>query len=271
MSTILITDAEAHIKAGRLEEALAAVQSLVRSAPAEPRARLFLFHLLCVLGQWERALNQLSVSRDLDAESVLLAQVFEPVVRAEMHRDTIFAGNAGPMIFGEPDAWLGHLVHANQLFAKGDREQAQKLRNEAFEAAPATSGTLNGEPFDWIADADSRLGPVLEVILNGSYYWVPFARIRAIDLPAPKELRDLVWIAAKFTWSNGGEAHGFIPARYPSTTAASAGDLRLARRTEWEEFGGDYYVGLGQRMLSLSTQDIPILEARTVELTQPAA
>ena len=35
--------------------------------------------------------------------------------------------------------------------------------------------------FEWIADADDRLGPVLEAIVNGRYYWVPFERVRRIQ------------------------------------------------------------------------------------------
>ena len=36
---------------------------------------------------------------------------------------------------------------------------------------------MDGHGFEWIADADSRLGPLLEVILEGKYYWAPFCRI----------------------------------------------------------------------------------------------
>ena len=60
--------------------------------------------------------------------------------------------------------------------------------------------------FAWIADADPRLGPVLEVFVNGNYMWVPFARVHAMQFDPPADLRDQVWMPARFTWSNGGEA-----------------------------------------------------------------
>src|SRR5690606_40769521 len=60
----------------------------------------------------------------------------------------------------------------------------------AFEAAPASAGMLDGKPFEWIADADMRLGPVIEAIINGKYFWLPFASVARLDLEAPADLRD---------------------------------------------------------------------------------
>ena len=50
-----------------------------------------------------------------------------------------------------------------------------------------------------------RLGPVCEAIINGRYYWVPFDRLSRIDLEAPVDLRDVVWMPAHFQFANGGE------------------------------------------------------------------
>src|SRR6202043_684861 len=104
--------------------------------------------------------------------------------------------------------------------------QADAIRAEAFEAAPATVGSLNGTVFEWIADADTRLGPVLEVLLNGAYYWVPYERIRGIAIEPPADARDLVWLPAEFTWSNAGTAFGLIPTRYPGSEASEDAAIR---------------------------------------------
>lgn len=269
-NSTLINEAEEHLRKGRLDEALAAAQNIVRAEPSEGQPRLFLFHVLSVLGNWDRAQTQLNVLRDLDPECSMLAQVFEPVVRLEVHREAIFSGNASPLIFGEPEEWMGLLVHANQLFAKGDVEQAKKLRDQAFETAPVSAGARvsenSRETFDWIADADSRLGPLLEVFLNGNYYWIPFSRIQSFEIQKPRELRDLVWAPTQFTWSNGGAAHGFVPARYPKAATWTDATLRLGRRTEWEEPSENYFVGRGQRMFSSDLADLAIFELGRIEL-----
>jgi type VI secretion system protein ImpE len=262
-------NAEEYIKAGQLEEALAYVQDRVRKAPAEAGPRVLLFQLFSVLGQWERAFTQLNVLKDMDANCMLLAQIFRPVVQCEALREEIFAGKRGPLIFGEPMEWIGLLVEANQLLAQGEVAAANELRTRAFEEAPATPGTINDQPFEWIADADSRLGPIIETIIDGKYYWVPFFRVRSIRTEPPQDLRDLVWTAAQFVWANGGESPGFIPSRYPGTQDASDNSLRLARKTEWLDGGSDLYVGLGQRMFATDKTEIALTEARQIELSQP--
>jgi protein involved in temperature-dependent protein secretion len=55
----------------------------------------------------------------------------------------------------------------------------------AFELAPSTAGTIDSAPFEWIADADMRLGPVCEAIINGRYYWLPFSHLSRVDIEAP--------------------------------------------------------------------------------------
>src|SRR5205085_9395303 len=97
---------------------------------------------------------------------MLLAQIVRPVITCEMLRRDVFAGKRTPLIFGEPMEWVGLLVQANGLVAKGEFEPAAEARAKAFDAAPASSGKINDEPFEWIADADSRLGPVLEAFIE---------------------------------------------------------------------------------------------------------
>jgi type VI secretion system protein ImpE len=164
---------------------------------------------------------------------------------------------------------MSWLVQANHLLATGQVEASQELREKALTDAPASPGQINGEAFDWIADADSRLGPMLEVLLEGKYYWAPFSRIASVQIEAPKNLRDLVWIGAQFTWSNGGTAVGLIPVRYVQTERSAESALLLARKTEWIEKIPGVFAGLGQRMLSTDKAEYSLLEIRELVL-QPA-
>src|SRR6266436_1720722 len=54
--------AQEALRAGRLDEALTQLKQDVRRQPADARLRIFLFQLLCVSGEWDRALTQLSVA-----------------------------------------------------------------------------------------------------------------------------------------------------------------------------------------------------------------
>jgi type VI secretion system protein ImpE len=150
--------------------------------------------------------------------------------------------------------------------ASGKPDKAQQLRLEAFEAAPVVAGTLNGTEFEWVADADSRIGPFLEAIINGRYYWVPFHQISEIRCDEPEDLRDFVWAPAQFFLPNGGQTVGFIPTRYTGSETADDDLIRLARKTEWDELAEGVYAGLGQRMLVTDRDEYPLLEVRNLAL-----
>ena len=254
------------LRAGNLDQALVELQNAVRGNPADAKARTFLFQLLAVMGQWERALNQLNVAGELDAGMLAMMHTYRQAIACEALRTEIYAGRKQPLVFGEPERWIALLLEALQLDASGKATAAQTARDQAFEEAPPTPGRIDGQPFEWIADCDSRLGPVLEVVMNGNFYWIPFHRVRRIQIEAPADLRDLVWLPANFIWANSGEGVGLIPVRYPGTETSEDDGLRLARKTDWVDAGGTLVHGLGQRMLTTDTSESPLLEVRDIEL-----
>jgi type VI secretion system protein ImpE len=273
---VLADAAEFSLKNGDPVAARASLQEQVRARPDDAKLRIFLFQLLCVTGKWERALNQLSVAAGLDKSALAMAQTYGDAVRCEAIRTDVFAGRKSPMIFGQPDQWLALLIESLLLAGRGEPERSLELRARAFEEAPATAGTIDTRPFAWIADADSRIGPVLEAVINGRYYWVPFSRLLKIDIDEPEDLRDVVWMPAHLQFENGGESVAFIPTRYPGSESSSDGLVVLARKTLWEEIAADTFKGLGQRVLTTDIDDVPLMDIRSIVLTpaedvEPAA
>ncbi len=260
--------AEEALRQGDLDESLRQLQELVRREPANAKYRIFLFQLLALMGRWGRSLNQLEVAGELDAGALAMVQTYREALQCEVLRAEIFAGQRSPLVFGQPEEWLALLIEAQRLAARGGEgaAQARSLRERALEAAPATPGRIDETPFDWIMDGDGRLGPVLEAIVNGRYYWVPFQHLRAIAIDKPEDLRDLVWLPAHFTWSNGGESVGLIPTRYPDSADATDPELRSSRRTEWIEQPDGTFVGLGQRMFFTDRGEYPLMDVRAILL-----
>lgn len=275
--------ADQALRDGNLDEALAELQQQVRAKPADSKLRVFLFQLLTVQGQWDRALTQLNVSGELDAGTLAMVQTYREALRCEALRQEIFAGKRSPMFFGEPEQWMALLTESLRLAVNGEGEQADKLRAEAFDAAPTTSGTISTrvvggkateasspEPFAWIADADQRLGPVCEAIVNGRYYWIPFHRISRIDVEPPADLRDVVWTPVHFVWTNGGDTVGLMPTRYPDSHNHPDPLIRLARKTDWtQQPGSDTLWGVGQRMLATDAGEFPLMDVRCITLDSP--
>jgi type VI secretion system protein ImpE len=258
-----MSTAEECFRKGDLGECLTLLQADVRRRPEEVRQRVFLVQLLMVLGEWERALTQLGVLKELDAAALPMVASYGAAIQCERLRGAVFRGERSPLLFGEPEPWMAEMVQAVGLQAQGHGSEAAALRSGALESAPASAGTLNGTPFEWLADADSRLGPLLEVLLNGNYYWVPMHRIAEIRVEPPQDIRDLVWLPAEFVWANGGEAVGFIPTRYPGSESSTDDSIRLARKTDWVEADGA--VGVGQRLLATNEAEMPLLEMRSVK------
>jgi type VI secretion system protein ImpE len=265
-----VHSAEQSLREGNVDAALKSLQDGVRTQPADAKLRVFLFQLLCVMGQWPRALTQLEVCGELDASTLAMVNTYREALKCETLRTAVFAGKNTPMVFGQPQAWVALLIEALRCDARGDSASAARLRDEAFDAAPVTPGSFDGTGFDWIADADSRLGPVIEAVINGRYCWVPFSALAKLTIEAPTDLRDLAWCAAQFEFTNGGSSVALIPTRYPGSAEQADNALRLARRTEWLELGGTQYRGLGQRVLTTSAADVDLLQVREITL-QPAA
>lgn len=261
--------ADEHLRQGDPKAALAQLQEIVRREPSSSAWRIYLFQLLSINGAWERAATQLGVLADLDPATEAMVRTYREVLLCEALRADIFAGRKTPMIFGEPDPWAAWLTQAAMLDGQGRTAEAETLREQALEQAPAIPGTIDGQPFTWIADADTRLGPLLEAVVLGKYYWIPFSRIRGLVLEKPADLRDFVWTPAEFIWSNGGKAVGFVPTRYPGSESSDDGLVRLARKTDWVQAGPATWRGLGQRMFTTDAGDFALCDVRTIALEPP--
>ena len=253
------------VSSGQLDIALRELEADIRKNPADLSLRIYLFQLLSVLGQWKRASDQLDFIEGMKLNEVM-AEIFKPLVQNEILRSDVFAGKTIPLIFGEPQAWGELLFKALQEEVRGNLQLAANLRVEALEKAPATAGKINEDHFDWICDADSRLGPVLEACVNKKYYWIPWNKIKSIIFHPPSDLRDIVWAPVEFVWANNDQAKGHVFVRYSGTDKSDDHQLKLSRLTQWEEKHKNQFHGLGQRMLTTDQKDYSLLEIRSLEL-----
>lgn len=261
--------AEELIRSGDLDGALSALQDAVRADASNSKLRIFLFQLLCVRGDWQRAVQQLKISAEMDEAATAMAQTYREAIICEVFREKVFAGEREPLIFGEPQEWVALMIEALKQQADGAVSAALETREKAFAAVPDAPGKINGESFEWIADADMRLGPLLEVIVNGRYFWMPFSAIRSASFETPADLRDAVWTPANLTLVNGGDVVALIPTRYPGTVAAGSDMAKLARATDWVDRGDDVFEGLGQRILTTDREEIALMDLRSLEM-EPA-
>lgn len=242
------------------------LRKMIQKQPQRSDLRIFLFQLYCVQGEWMKAGTQLEVLLELDPSSKPMVETYREALRCEALRREVFDGKRSPLVLGKPDDWLAMLIEALRVDAEGRPDAAAELRTRALESAPTTSGKLDDTPFEWLADADGRLGPVIEAIINGKYYWVPVSRLIRIEIEKPADLRDFVWAPATLTLENGAANVALIPTRYPGTEREENAALRLARATDWREQPGGAFHGVGQRMLTTDQAEVALLDVRVIAL-----
>lgn len=227
-------------QAGKLKEAIAALNVEVRDNPADVRRRTFLFELLAFAGEYDRAEKQLHILADASDEAKLATVLYRASLHAEKTRKDLFTKREFPANAGDSDAEL--------------------------------QGTINGRPFTSFSDGDPTIGPRLEAYAAGAYIWIPYKHIESIECEPPKRVRDLLWIPAlvktgpAFKMMELGEV--LLPALTWDASSAEDELVRLGRVTNWVE-EGDIVKPVGQKLFLADDEDIPILEVRKIEFVRP--
>lgn len=228
-----------------------------------------LFQLLALQADWEAASNQLVAYSELVGRQSPLPIIFNQVIQAEVRRKYVFQGEEAPTIFGEPPEWITYLLQSLRASAQMKFADAAALRKKALDTAPAVPGIINGQPFAWIMDGDSRVSIIFEAIVNGQYYWIPQCRLREIHMELPSQARDAIWAAASLTLDNSSVLSAFIPVRYPDAQSWKSDALKLARETAWENPSPDFFMGSGQRIWMTDAGEYSLLETREILFDPP--
>lgn len=257
-------NAQSLLRSGDIAGARAALAGELRKAPQDAKLRQFFWQLLSVCGEWDKADQQLRTLATTEPKAMMLGSVYNQALHAMKLRAKVLSGEVRGQSLVGSEPWVEGLLDALQAFGRGDAD-ASARSEAALEAAPTTPGTMDGEAFEWIADADQRFGPMLEAIIGENYGLVPFAAVKRVKVTEPVDLRDTVWLPVELETRSGQTSMAFVPVLYPGTEATGDNELMLARRTDWVE-RGNIDVGLGQRLLSTDGPENGILGVRDIRL-----
>jgi type VI secretion system protein ImpE len=249
-----------------LDEEYAQLKEGIRRKPEDAQLRAQLFQLLALRGDWPRAQAALNLTLELNPNAHSLAATYTGPLACELQRAQVFAASRRPELVGA-DAAAGALLDALQLDAAGNAAQAGAVRAAAIAALPARSGHIRLHasatpvPFAWLADGDSRLGPVLELFAGERYLWLPLSQVQGLRLAAPTSRCALVWSHGAIDLVNGTTIHAALPVRYPLPAAVNQQKILSAAYTEWQALAGDeQYLGIGQRMLVSEQGEYALLD-----------
>jgi type VI secretion system protein ImpE len=253
------------LRSGDLDGARTALIETVKRAPSDASARMFLWQLMALSGEWDKAVVQLRALAQISAEAQMLAAVYSQALEAEKTRLAAYAGQGEFPVLVASSPWIESLSESLAAEARGEADRAGSLREAAFEAAGDTPGIVGDQKFGWIADIDPRLGPAFEAIVSGRWGLIPFEAVVSIKTEGPRDLRDLVWLPVEIALRSGQSAAALLPARYPGSEAAEA-SVRLGHETRWVESGG-LEAPLGQKVWSTDTDlDIGLLDFNEIRL-----
>jgi len=248
------------LKTGRLSEAIERVAEEVKAKPNDLAARTFYFELLALNGDLDRAAKQLDVLANSTGE---MGAFYASALQAERERRNFFHGGPRPRVLAEP-AYATAYLEAVEHYAAGKSDAAME-RLQSAEGERSLRAVLNGGEVRELNDSHDLLGPFLELVIDNHYAWVPWDAIQSLTIPEPRYLRNTVWIPASLALHSWDQGEVLLFSLYVDSHLQEE-DVKLGRRTIWEQNPAGFTIAYGQRVIAADDRDWPILEIRTVEV-----
>jgi type VI secretion system protein ImpE len=285
MTHLTVTQGDNAHPAEDLMHLLAQAEQRVRAQPTHPEHRWAMVEILCTLCQWDRALAQLQAWAKFVPDGAARAHLTRGLIQAEAQRVQVFLGQQPPGVVVDYPPWMAQLAQALAYNAQGLHHKADDCRQQALAAAPVRSGLCQWTDtqqeseaypetsFEWLADSDTRLGPVCEVMTAGAYRWLAFSDVARIQMAPPQHALDFIWLPARLQLQGNGAGgktmHVFLPARSCWTAAPPSPDtsqqaMLRARLTTWTEVGESGIFSSGQKTWMTDGIDWPLLDVREV-------
>lgn len=271
MSNPELQSAQDFFQAGRLDEAIQAMNAEVKSNPTDPERRGFLVELLCFKGNLERADLMLDVIADHDPTSAVGIALFRQLVRAAQYRQQVFDEGRVPEFLSEPSQLLQCHLQATIALREADYATAARLLGEAEVLRPHVSGELNGVNFEDFRDVDDLTASFFEVATsNGKYFWIEISAVETMTFAPPKRPRDLIWRQVDIAVTEGPSGAVFIPAIYSPPPGDVDPALSLGRQTDWVGPESGPIRGVGQRSFLAGDDLVPIMQFETLFFSSKA-
>jgi protein involved in temperature-dependent protein secretion len=196
---------------------------------------MFLFELLLIEGEWERAARQLAPLRGESLASERAGLTLAQALEAEAARS----------------AWYHEHAASDDVAAE----------------QPVTV-TLNGQACAALIDSDPLVNAQLELFHAGHYLRVPLCKVASLRMEAPTQLWQTIWIPAVVRRTSDTEAESLGRVLLPTRTWLSHrdadADVRQGRTTVWrDDVGGAR--PFGQKVFLTESGDISLLDIRSLD------
>jgi type VI secretion system protein ImpE len=261
-------DAKQLFDNGDLQGAISQLTADVKANPLDLRNRIFLFELLCFMGDFQRAERQLDAVAQVsgDATVELGIEIYRGILRAEASRRQLFQGQSRePKFLSEPPPYTALHLKALTEIIQQDFDEAETSLKESSDLRKSLHGQIDDTRFDDFKDGDDLIAPFLEVIIRADYLWLALEDIVRLEIRPPRTLRDLLWIPSKLELREQQTIDAFIPVQYYGSSDHAEDPVKLGRMTVWENVGEETNLGKGQRIFLIDGDERSLLEVRNIE------
>ncbi|MCC5825384.1 type VI secretion system accessory protein TagJ [Alkalimonas sp.] len=245
---------------GHLLEARQRLETLLKDDPLSLDLRSMYVELLCVLGELEKADQQLDMMVRQHPDCLMGAVNLRQLIRAQTARQDFYQGGMTATLFAEADASFEALLSLHLALREGQIAAAEQAAQQLESLRQPAQFELNGETVQEIRDLDDSLAGYLELLgTDGKFYLAKFSEIESLELQPVKSIIDMAWRRVNISIVDGPQGEAFLPVCY----IASSKELsRLGRETDWHEHGDHLVTGLGQKMLLVNDQAMPLTQLR---------
>jgi type VI secretion system protein ImpE len=264
MTTASAIPARELLESSKLQPAIEELTKGLKSDPEDIRQHTFLFELLCFAGDWERAETELNLIAKKNSGSQIWVKAYLNNIKAERARKSLFTGGVRPHFLFEPPVYIDLHLAAIDRLREGKSAEACALLDHADKERPDIKGTLDVHPFGDFVDYNELIAPVLELFLQGNYYWLPFEQVKRVRIDRPGKLGDQLWARAHIETIKGPVGEAFIPVLYAGSDEHPNDLVKLGRLTDWKKVGESLYEPIGLRLFLVDYDDISIFEISSI-------
>jgi|GEM_PF-1231376 len=248
---------------GRLADAIALQETVLRERPPDAAARFTLVELLAFAGRFIEARSHFGLMEVDDPAWPESMRTLRRLFRAERQRSHRIRR---PVFLVEP---IPRHAKARWLAIKALREgriaDAVRWVDVADALSPSLLGFIDGQEVELLRDADDRFGSVLEAFRDGVYTWLPWEAMRRIRLDPPKYLLDRLFRPAEILMRDGQVFGVHLPLVYPGSHAAD-GAFAVGLDTDCVCPDEGPIRCIGGKLLEAANGEVPLSECRMIEI-----
>jgi type VI secretion system protein ImpE len=248
------------LRDGRLADALALQEAVVRDRPDDSAARLFLVELLTLAGCFRDTREHLKAIDSDDPSWPAARRDFRRIISCGWQRENA----SRPGFFTEPPVHATRRWKLWRALMRDEEEAALVWADRADAATPHLLGHIDGREFDGMRDADDRFASVLEIVAGRrNYVWVPWEHVRRLVIHPEKHPLDRAYRPARLTLSDGPERDVLLPLVYPGSHEHGDG---FALGLDTDRVGDGPVRCVGGKELLTGDEELPLGECRQIEI-----